>query len=45
MADGASQIALNLELYEGKDVISQKDHVKPYGETAATTMQLTEPLP
>lgn len=38
MADGASQIVLNLEFYEGKDVMSQKDYVKPYGATTATTL-------
>ena len=33
----------NLEFYEGKDVMSQKDYVKPYGATTATTLWLAQP--
>ena len=42
MANGAFQIVLNLELYEGSDTMSQKDYVKSYVATAATALQLTE---
>ena len=38
-----SQIVINLELYEGKDIISGKDHVREYDATAATTLRLTQP--
>ena len=43
MCDGMSQIVINLELYEGKDITSGKDHVREYGATTATTLHLTEP--
>ena len=43
IADGTSHIVLNLGLYEGKDVMSQKDYGEPYSATAATTLQLIEP--
>ena len=36
MANSASEIVLNLELYEGSDTMSQKDYVKSHGATAAT---------
>lgn len=42
MANSASEIVLNLELYEGSDTMSQKDYVKSHGATAATTLQITE---
>ena len=38
MAGVAFQTVLNLKLYEGKDVISQKDFVKPYGATTVTAL-------
>ena len=38
-----SQIVINLELYEGKDIISGKDHVREYGTTTSTTLCLTQP--
>ena len=43
MADAATQIAINIELYEGKDYMQEKGHLKEYGATAATTIQLTAP--
>ena len=38
MAGAASQTVLNLKLSEGKDAISQKDFVKPYGATTVTAL-------
>ena len=38
-----SNIVLNLELYEGKDIMGGKDFVKQYGATTATTLWLTNP--
>jgi hypothetical protein len=43
LADGASQIVVNLELYEGKDVMVSKEFVSSYGATTATTIRLTQP--
>ena len=37
------QIVINLELYEGKYIMSRKDHVREYGVTTATTLPLTQP--
>ena len=34
---------LNLELYDGKDIISGKGHVKEYGASTAITLHLTQP--
>ena len=31
-----SQIVLNLELYEGKDIMSSKDHAQKYGASTAS---------
>ena len=42
MSDAMSQIVINLELYEGKDIMSGKDHVQEYGVTTATTLHLTQ---
>ena len=41
LVDAASQIVLNLELYEGKEPMSTKEFVKPFGATTATTIRLT----
>ena len=41
--DAMSQIVINLELYEGKNIMSGKDHVQEYGATTATTLCLTQP--
>ena len=41
LTDVASQIFLNLELYEGKEPMSTKEFVKPFGATTATTIRLT----
>ena len=43
MLDAMSQIVINLELYEGKDIMSGKDHVREHSATTATTMCLTQP--
>ena len=43
LSDVMSNIVLNLELYEGKGIISGKDFVKKYGATTATTLPLTQP--
>ena len=43
LVDAASQIVLNLELYEGKEPMSTKEFVKPFGATTATTIRLTQP--
>ena len=42
MSDGQSNIVLNLKLYEGKDIMSQKQHVDEYGATTATVLRLTK---
>ena len=41
LVDAASQIVLNLELYEGKEPMSTKEFAKPFGATTATTIRLT----
>ena len=38
-----SNIVLNLELYEGEEIISKKDFVKHYGARTATIIWLTQP--
>ena len=38
MANTATKIVMNMELYEGKDYMKEKDRVKEYGATAATTL-------
>ena len=43
LADAASQIVLNLELYEGKEPMSTKEFVKSFGATTTTTIRLTQP--
>ena len=43
MADGLSNIVLNMELYEGTDLMKNKDHVQEYGATTATTLCLIRP--
>ena len=41
LADAASHIVLKLELYKGKEPMSTKEFVKPFGAT--TTIRLTQP--
>ena len=36
-------MVINLEFYEGKDIIKDKDHAMQFGATAATRIKLTEP--
>ena len=43
LADAASQIILNLELFERKEPMSTKESVKPFGATTATTIRFTQP--
>ena len=43
LSDAASNIVLNMGLYEGKDIMAAKDYVKPFGATTATTLPLTQP--
>ena len=43
MADAVTKIVMNMELYEGKEYMKEKDHVKEYGATTATTIWLTAP--
>ena len=40
MADGRSNIAIKLEMYDGKEIMQEKDHVAMYGATCATTLSL-----
>ena len=42
LADAASHIVLNLELYKGKEPMSTKEFVKPFGARTATTIRLTQ---
>ena len=43
LTDAASQIVSNLELYEGKEPMSTRELVKPFGATTANTIRLTQP--
>ena len=43
VCDGQTQIVLKLELYEGKDIMKEKDFVKDFGATVATSLRLTDP--
>ena len=43
LCDGHTQIVLFLELYEGKELMQDKEHVSEYGATSATCLRLTEP--
>ena len=43
MADGLSNIVLNMELYEGKDLMKNKDHVQESRATTVTIICLTRP--
>ena len=43
MVGGHFKIVVNMELYEGKDLMKDKDHVQAYGATTATTIHLTQP--
>ena len=42
LSDAASNIVLNMELYEGKDIMAAKDYVKLFGATTTTTLRLTQ---
>lgn len=43
LSNAASNMVINLEFCEGKDIIKDKDHAKQFGATAATRIKLTEP--
>ena len=43
MSDGRTHIVVQMELYEGKEAMESKGHVKKYGATCATTLRLTRP--
>ena len=36
--DAAIKIAMNMEIYRGKDQMNEEDYVKEHGTTAATTL-------
>ena len=40
MADARSNIAMKLEMYEGKEVMQEEEHVAVYGATCAITLSL-----
>ena len=40
---GLSRIVVNIELFEGKEIMAEKEHVDVYGATTATSLRLTEP--
>ena len=42
LSDGASNICIHAELYEGKDFMKDKPYVKEFGATTATTLRITE---
>ena len=41
LCDGRSKVVLHIELYEGKDIMKNKEHVKEYRATCACTLRLT----
>ena len=43
LCDARSKIVLNLELYEGKNLMASKDHVDRVGATTAACLRLTDP--
>ena len=43
LTDAASEIFFNLEWHEGKEPMSTKEFVQPFGATLATTIRLTQP--
>ena len=43
LSDPASNIVLNMELYEGKDIMAAKDYVRTFGSAIATTLRSTQP--
>lgn len=43
LSDAASNIVLNMELYEGKDIMAAKEYADGLGATAATSVRLPEP--
>ena len=44
MSDAATNIVRRLEMYEGKEDMATKEHVKKFGATCASTLRLTKPL-
>ena len=43
LADASSNIVIQMELYEGKEDMAEKEHVKKLGATCATSLRLTKP--
>ena len=43
LCDARSKIVLNIELYEGRELMATKEHVDRVGATTATCLRLTEP--
>lgn len=43
LCDARSKIVLNIELYEGREFMAEKEHVNRVGATTATCLRLTEP--
>ena len=43
LSDAATNIVLHIELYEGKDIMAHKEHVKPFGATTETVIHLIQP--
>ena len=43
LSDAATNIVLDMELYEGKGIMAHKEHVKPFGVTTATMIRLAQP--
>ena len=44
MPDAATNIVVQFELYEGKEDLANKEHVKQFSATCATTLRLTKPI-
>ena len=40
MADARSNIAIKLEMHDGKETMQEKDHVAKYGASCVTTLNL-----
>ena len=43
LTDAGTNIVLSMELYEAKDIMAHKEHVRPFRATTATVICLTQP--
>ena len=43
LSDAATNIVLHIELYEGKDIMAHKEHVKSFRATTETVIHLIQP--